>query len=155
MIIGPENSENSKLVGLLENTAARYQNIGNIVYRDETIQVPSSYMRSPFMIKHLITTQQKAFCILMLLNAKYEYKYRVYSSNIAKAFRVSRIGVISVDTKNENQNVKNITKCEEELINAGVDEIYFLDIDNNECCKDFIKKIKLVERKMSDEYSKI
>ena len=141
MIVGPENNENSQLVSLFEKTVKK-QEIGNIVYWDKTIQVPSSYMRSPSMLKHLIATQQKASCILMMLNAKHENKSRVYPPNLAKSFRIPRIGVISVQTKSDDADLTYQTHCQEELLNAGVDDIFLIDFENEMSCQTLLEKIK-------------
>jgi ethanolamine utilization protein EutP len=140
LIIGPENSDNQQLVNLIEDSS-RQQTMNNIVYYDETIYVPSSYLRSPWMLKHIISTQQKAYCLLMLLNT--QRQFRVYPPNYAKAFRIPSIGLISKDGA---ENEEKIESCRKELLEAKVDKIYELDFADKENCFNFLTEIKLLEK---------
>ncbi|HEM5162024.1 TPA: hypothetical protein U1269_000186 [Streptococcus suis] len=117
LIIGSEDQKKLELIRLLENDRD-FRNIQSIQYGCETISVPSSYLRSSGMKKHIIAIQQNAYCVLMLLDSSRNYK--IYSPNFAYSFRIPTIGVI---IKYSGQSVDNAKECKKELHESGVHDI--------------------------------
>ncbi|AGM98037.1 EutP/PduV family microcompartment system protein [Streptococcus iniae] len=138
LVIGPEDDEKRKLLAMIEKSHSLKQ-VNSIVYHDHTIDVPSSYLRSPWMTRHIIACQQNAYCVLMLLNENREF--RVYSPNFARAFRVPSIGLI---LRSEANDLAQREDCHRELEEASLDEIYEIVIDAQEDCQRLVDKIKLL-----------
>ena len=143
LLIGPSDEENIKLLYFLENNTSLHIR-PSIMYYDKMILFPSTYLRSPWMKKHLIAMQQNANCVLMLASCKSQRG--IYSPNFAKAFRVPSIGVILYD---ETQLEERVSDCKMELINAGVDEIVELNLKNSVECNRFLQKIRLDDKEGS------
>ena len=137
LLMGPSDEENKNLLYLLENNK-NLRIRPSIMYYDKTILFPSTYLRSPWMKKHLIAMQQNANYVLML--ASCHSKRGIYSPNFAKAFRVPSIGVILYD---DTQSKNRVSDCKMELINAGVNEIVELNLKNSVECNRFLQKIRL------------
>ncbi|WP_161979164.1 EutP/PduV family microcompartment system protein [Streptococcus sp. S784/96/1] len=136
LIIGPEGSGKKELIRVLENEEEICL-IKSIVYGRETIYVPSTYLRSPSMKKHIIATQQNAYCLLMLLHSS--RAYRVYSPNFAQVFRLPSLGIIA---HHSGQSIKNTADCIAELREAGVDEIIEWEMENSDTYHELCKKIE-------------
>ncbi|HEM3177761.1 TPA: EutP/PduV family microcompartment system protein [Streptococcus suis] len=139
LVIGPEGSGKKELVRILENHKEN-RLISSIVYSNETIFVPGSYLRSSGMKKHIIATQQNAYCILMLLPSDREC--RVYSPNFAQAFRMPRFGIV---TYRNHPFGKYTDDCREELTEAGVDEIFEINIEVEGEFHQLCQKLKIVK----------
>lgn len=139
LVIGPEDYGKRKLVAMIEDSHTLKQ-VNSIVYHDQTIDVPSSYLRSPWMTSHIIACQQNAYCVLMLLNENREF--RVYSPNFARAFRVPSIGLI---LRSEANDLAQLEDCHRELEEASLDEIYDITIDSQDDCQILFDKIKLLK----------
>lgn len=142
MIIGPDDVDKEKVTRLIEERAS-LPRVNSIVYLDQTIQVPSSYLRGAGMMKHIIATQQNASAILMVLSA--ERTFPVYSPNFAKAFRIPSIGIILVEDANRNQE---IARCRAELEAAKVEMIQEVNLTNSKQCQDFLHTIRLIKERM-------
>lgn len=122
LVMGPEGSGKKELIRMLENHKEN-RLISSIVYSNETIYVPGSYLRSSGMKKHIIAIQQNAYCVLMLLHSHRDY--RVYSPNFAQVFRIPRFGVV---VHHGQESVINTADCIEELTEAGVDKIFEINL---------------------------
>lgn len=90
-----------------------------MVYGKNTLDIPGSYLESPWMHKHLIAAQQDAFCVLMLCSPL--ATKRSYPPGFAKVFRIPVIGVI---TKSD-VGAEGVDRCIAELTSAGVQGPYF------------------------------
>ncbi|AXI67368.1 TPA: hypothetical protein U1B14_000805 [Streptococcus suis] len=136
LVVGPEDSGKREVIQFLEGRCD-IKLIESIVYGSRTIYVPDSYLRSPGMKKHIIATQQNAYCIVMLLPS--DRNYRVYSPNFAQVFRIPSLGVIVYHSE---QLENNTTDCLLELRETGVNELIELDLENNDTYVALLEKIK-------------
>ncbi|MER0122623.1 EutP/PduV family microcompartment system protein [Streptococcus sp. ZJ93] len=123
LVIGPDHSSKKELVKELEGNQQLQFN-SSIIYYNECILVPESYLRSPGMKKHIISIQQNAYGVLMVLHS--ERKSRMYPPNFAKSFRVPTIGVV-IGQKDKDR--EHLLDCQQELMEAKVDVIYELDLN--------------------------
>lgn len=139
LVIGPEGSGQRELICLLEGNQ-QLKFAPSLIYYDETILVPSSYLRGSGMKKHIIALQQNAYCVLMLLSS--QRPFRIYSPNFAKAFRIPAIGLI---VHHREVNPTLIMGCQEELAEAKVDFIYECNINSLGQCHDFLNKISVIK----------
>lgn len=119
MILGARGSGKSTLANYLNDLNASPKRTPHIIYGKNTLDVPGSYLESPWMHKHLIAAQQDAFCVLMLCNPM--AVKRSYPPGFAKAFRVPVVGVI---TKSD-LDIKHADRCKAELKSAGIEEPYY------------------------------
>lgn len=119
MILGSRESGKTTLANYLNDLDTVPKRTPHMVYGKNTLDIPGSYLESPWMHKHLIAAQQDAFCVLMLcapLAAK-----RSYPPGFAKVFRIPVIGVITkLDLGSEG-----VDRCRAELRSAGVQEPYY------------------------------
>ncbi|KHD45965.1 EutP/PduV family microcompartment system protein [Streptococcus hongkongensis] len=136
LVICPEDTDKLKFVEVIEGKK-EIKRVDAIVYYDQTIVVPSSYLRSPWMTNHIIAMQQNASCIMMLLPSDCEF--RVYSPNFAKAFRIPAIGIVIQKEKDSLQKIEN---CHKELKEAGLNEVFCIKLTTNEDYKNLLEKIK-------------
>nr|WP_223354443.1 EutP/PduV family microcompartment system protein [Streptococcus gordonii] len=137
LLMGPDDEENKKILCFLENKETLTFR-PSVMYYDETILIPSSYLRSPGMKKHIIAIQQNADCVLMLNSAK--VPGNSYSPNFANAFRIPTLGVVLIEGVAEGNRLSNGSL---ELERASVDDLIVLDLKNNVQCQEFLQKIKL------------
>lgn len=119
MILGCRESGKTTLANHLNDLDTAPKRTPHMVYGKNTLDVPGSYLESPWMHKHLIAAQQDAFCVLMLctpLAAK-----RSYPPGFSKVFRIPVIGVI---TKSD-LGPEGTDRCIAELQSAGIEELYY------------------------------
>lgn len=67
LIIGPNQQHNHIIAQAIEDSEQPIRKVANILYTNETIIVPNSYLESPWMHKHIISLQQKASKALFLV----------------------------------------------------------------------------------------
>lgn len=119
MILGAGKSGKTSIAHLLNGDTGPVKRTPNMVYGKNTLDVPGSYLESPWMHKHIIAAQQDASCVLMLVDPK--KKKRSYPPMFSKSFRIPVLGVITkVDLAEDHE----IEQCKEELASAGVQEPY-------------------------------
>ncbi|MGT2935519.1 EutP/PduV family microcompartment system protein [Streptococcus castoreus] len=143
MVIGPNDKEKEKIIELLEGTE-NLPHVCSVLYLDKTIQIPSSYLRGAGMMKHIISTQQNASAVLMILSASRSFP--IYSPNFAKAFHIPTIGII-LYTKNEDNRV-GVGQCRREFKETKVDVIQELDLSNDKQCQQFLHIMNRIKEGM-------
>lgn len=143
MVIGPDDREKAKVIQLIEGKE-NIPRVSSIVYLDETIQIPSSYLRGSGMMKHIISIQQNADAILMILSA--ERVFPVYSPNFAKAFRIPSVGIIL--TQEDRNQMTGIIQCRREFKEAKVEIIQELNLENDFQSQQFLHTINLIKEGM-------
>lgn len=119
MVIGADNSGKTTLVNLLNDYKGPLRRTQDIIYGENTIDIPGSYIESPWMHKHIITVSQDASSVLFLIDQSNPKK--IYSPGFAKVFQCPAIGIISkVDLMEDNWE-----KSARYLREAGVPEPYY------------------------------
>ena len=119
MVIGPTNCGKTTLVNALNDYNGPLRKTQDIIYGENTIDVPGSYVENTWMYKHLIAIAQDASHILILVDQS--KCVDVYSPGFAKAFRCPVIGVITkVDLMAENEEL-----CIQQLKKIGISEPYY------------------------------
>lgn len=139
LVIGSDHGKAKELVKMLEDNQ-ELSFISSIVYYSHCIFVPEAYLRNPNMKKHIISLQQNAYGVLMLLHA--ERQSRIYSPNFAKSFRIPTIGVIMGQ---EDEREEHRLDCQKELREAKVNmvvELACLDAKNFQYLLQQLGKIK-------------
>lgn len=119
MILGSRESGKTTLANYLNDLDTIPKRTPHMVYGKNTLDIPGSYLESPWMHKHLIAAQQDAFCVLMLCTP-FAAK-RSYPPGFAKVFRIPVIGII---TKSDLES-KGVEQCIAELRSTGVQEPYY------------------------------
>ncbi|SNU90947.1 EutP/PduV family microcompartment system protein [Streptococcus merionis] len=140
LIIGPEGSGKKRIVQLLERKSDLSFR-SSVTYYSETIVVPSAYLRSQGMLQHIIATQQKADSILMLLPSSRQF--RVYSPNFANVFRIPVLGII---VHQKEGDLECLEDCRKELVEAGVDSIYQVDLNQSEQCQELLATVNVIRK---------
>lgn len=114
LIIGPNHSGKAKLAHYLNEEEGSIKKRGSIVYGKYTISVPSSYLESPDMRKHIISLRTQAHLVLMLYPLM--QKKKVYPPNFAKVFNVSVMGVLTFNEESPSSSqLQQIDKMFEEI----------------------------------------
>ncbi len=108
LIIGPNQQQNQIIAQALEQSSQPIRKVASILFTNETIVVPSSYLESPWMHKHIISLQQKASKVLFLIPIP--SMKRSYPPKFAQVFRVPVIGVALYETKENKKIEKQTTK---------------------------------------------
>lgn len=140
LLIGSVQEDLIKVAGLIEKEPL--QPVGNaILYQQETIMVPSAYLRSPWMTKHIISTQQNAYALLMLVSTTYPLK--VYSPNFAKVFRIPSMGLVLFQ---EKDSLVRRNACLADLSATKPDFLYELNSLSQETVKRFIDKLRVMKK---------
>ncbi|WP_430606319.1 hypothetical protein IGJ55_002006 [Enterococcus sp. AZ170] len=138
LIIGPNQQHNHIIAQAIEDSEQPIRKVANILYTNETIIVPNSYLESPWMHKHIISLQQKASKALFLVPIPSIKKS--YPPNFAHALRVPVIGVVMYKEKEHTVNEKIITKKMLEEIGC-IKQQYWLHI-NKEEIRAFVEEIR-------------
>lgn len=138
LIIGPNQQHNHIIAQAIEDSEQPIRKVANILYTNETIIVPNSYLESPWMHKHIISLQQKASKALFLVPIP--SKKKSYPPNFAHALRVPVIGVVMYKEKEHTVNEKIITKKMLEEIGC-IKQQYWLHI-NKEEIRAFVEEIR-------------
>lgn len=119
MVIGPTNCGKTTLVNELNDYNGPLRKTQDVIYGENTIDVPGSYIENAWMYKHLIVIAQDASHVLILVDQS--RFMNVYPPGFAKVFRCPVIGVITkVDLMPENEIL-----CFRQLRQIGVLEPYF------------------------------
>ena len=119
MVIGPTGCGKTTLVNALNDHEGPLRKTQNIIYKENTMDVPGAYIENAWMYKHLIAAAQDASHVLILIDqSKCD---DVYSPGFAKVFQCPVIGVI---TKSDLGS-ENIELAEQKLKRLGIAEPYF------------------------------
>lgn len=119
MVIGPSRCGKTTLVNELNNYHGELRRTQDMIYGENTIDVPGSYIENSWMYKHIIAAAQDASHVLILVDQS--KCTDVYSHGFAKSFRCPVIGVITkCDLMPENEE-----NCLRQLKMIGVSEPYF------------------------------
>ena len=119
MIIGPGGSGKTSLANAINGTGGPLRKTQDTIYGKHTLDVPGSYLENPWMYMHMISLAQDASHLLILVDQS--RCIDKYSPNLALAFRIPVIGVITkCDLNPENEE-----KCRALLKKVGVEEPYF------------------------------
>lgn len=119
MVIGPSNSGKTTLVNGLNDYSGPLRKAQDVIYGENTIDVPGLYLENAWMYKHLSIIAQDASHVLILVDQS--KCQNVYPPRFAKTFRCPVIGVITkIDLKPENEE-----RCFQQLKEIGVKEPYF------------------------------
>lgn len=143
MVIGPIDRDKEAIVTLIEGKKQQSP-VGSMTYLDKSIRVPSSYLRAPGMMKHIIATQQNASAVIMVLSE--QRSFPVYPPNFAKAFRIPTFGLIL--RRSTAPNDLAVRQAWQELEEAKLGHIQLLDLDDAQQCQEFLHTISLIEEGM-------
>lgn len=138
LIVGPNQKHNILIAEAIEHADRSIRKVANISYTDETIIVPSAYLESPWMHKHIISLQQNASKVLFLVPIPSSKK--TYPPNFAHVLRVPVIGVAIYETKENRIAQQQMAKKILEEIGCTTQQV-FLDLDNEEI-RVFAEKIR-------------
>lgn len=138
LIVGPKPQHIQLIAQEIEQAKPPLRKVASIVFKEKTILVPSSYLESPWMHKHIISLQQKASKVLFLLPIPSQKKS--YPPNYAHVFRVPVIGVGIYETKDKrliespaSQQILREVGCQKES--------YFLELNNQKAWQEFVEEI--------------
>ena len=138
LIIGPKPEHIQLLAQEIEQAKPPLRKVASIVFKEKTILVPSTYLESPWMHKHIISLQQKASKVIFLMPIPSRKKS--YPPNFAYVFRVPVIGVGIYQTKDKrliesptSQQIFQEVGCQKKS--------YFLDLNNEKQLKEFVEEI--------------
>lgn len=126
MVVGPSRSGKTTIVNYLNNYNGHLKRTVDVIYGENTMDIPSSYIENTDMYKHIIALAQDASKIVIIVD--YENPKEVYSDGFGLSFNNEVIGVIN---KIDN-NLNNLEKCKKQLKRIGVKEPYFLIGKNDE-----------------------
>lgn len=126
MVIGPTQAGKSTLVNALNDTDRTLRKTQDVIYGQNTMDTPGSYIENASMYRYLIATAQSASHVLLLINAFRPID--VYPPCFAKTFNCPVIGVITkIDLA-----PGNLSLCHQQLQRIGVSEPYFwISLKNN------------------------
>lgn len=126
MVVGRRNSGKTTIVNYLNDYDGPLKRTADVIYGENTMDIPSSYLDSAWMYKHIIALAQDAKKIVYVLDSKNPNE--IISDGFAKLFNIEVIGVIN----KVNSNYENIEKCKDNLKRIGIIEPYFLIRENSE-----------------------
>jgi ethanolamine utilization protein EutP len=119
MVIGPKNCGKTTLVNALHGYDGPLRKTQDVIYGKYAIDVPATFVESPWMHKHLITISQQASHLLILVDQS--RCINVYPPNFAKVFRCPVIGTIS----KADLNPENEERCIRQLKDTGINKPYY------------------------------
>lgn len=126
MVIGPSRSGKTTIVNYLNNYDGPLRRTADVIYGENTIDIPSSYVENAWMYKHIIALAQDASKVVVIVDS--ENPKEVYSDGFGLSFNNEVVGVIN----KLNQNLNNLEKCKKQLKRIGIKEPYFLISKNDE-----------------------
>lgn len=124
MIIGPKNSGKNELMSHIEKKELRIWS-DNLIFKDKSFLIPSSYISSPWMYKHILSLQQQANLVIMMLGEG--KKKNTYPPNFAYLFHMPVIGVITRSDKESEHSDSLIKACQNELEETGAFRQFIID----------------------------
>lgn len=138
LIIGPNSRHTNIIAQAIEQSSQPIRKVANILFTEQTIIVPSSYLESPWMHKHIISLQQKASKVLFLVPIPSVKKS--YPPNFAQAQRVPVIGVAIFEAKEHTISEEITAKNSLEEIGC-TERQFFLHLDKEEI-QGFVEEIR-------------
>lgn len=143
MIIGPRGSGKTRIASFIEGRELPQKVTQDVFYREQTIDIPASYLECTWMYQNIIAiSQNHAACILALIAN--EPAMSIYSPAFTKAFNVPVFGIVTHWESGEEMN----PSCREELIRAGVREpIAFVNLKDGQGFEEIHECVKLILRK--------
>lgn len=140
MVMGPRGCGKTTLVNYINGYEGPLRKTQDLLYGENTMDVPGAYIEIPWMYKHAIVAAQDAYIILMLVdqtNCK-----EIYSPGFARVFNCPVLGVITKsELKPENEEL-----CKKQLKKIGVLEPYYkIDCHSGlglDALKEAIKNLK-------------
>lgn len=119
MVVGPTQSGKSTLANLLNDSTRPLKKTQDVIYGENTIDTPGSYIENASMYKYLIATAQTASHVLMLVDQS--RLTEVYPPGFAKSFTCPVLGVITkIDLAPEKANLSI-----QQLKRMGIKEPYY------------------------------
>lgn len=120
MVIGPGRCGKTTLVNALNDYRGPLRRTPDMIYGENTIDVPGSYLENPWMYKHVIAAAQDASHVLLLIDQS-SCHTTPYSHGFAKVFNCPVLGVIvKCDLSQEN-----LEACFWQMEQAGVAKPYY------------------------------
>lgn len=119
MIVGPTQAGKSSLANVLNQCGRELKKTQDVIYGENTIDTPGSYIENAAMYKYLIATAQTASHVLMLVDQSRPNE--IYPPNFAKIFTCPVFGIVTkIDLAPENAGI-----CIRQLERTGIFEPYF------------------------------
>jgi len=137
MVVGPSKSGKTTIVNYLNDYSGNLKRTADVIYGENTMDIPSSYIENGWMYKHIIALAQEASKIVIIVDS--ENPKEVYSDGFSRLFNNEVIGVINKLDENSN----NIEKCKNQLKRIGIKEPYFFISKNDEVGIKELKKYLL------------
>lgn len=137
MVVGRRASGKTTIVNFLNDYKGPLKRTADVIYGEKTMDIPSSYLESPWMYKHIIALSQDAKKIVYVLDSKNPKE--TISDGFTKLFNLEVVGVINKARDDE----KNIKTCKETLKRIGINEPYFLIRENSEVDMKYLKEYLL------------
>lgn len=126
MIVGPTQSGKSTLANSLNDSTRPLKKTQDVIYGENSMDTPGSYIENPSMYKYLIATAQTASHVLMLIDQS--RLVEVYPPGFAKSFNCPVIGVITkadLAPKNAELSVRQLKRI-------GIREPFFwISLEDN------------------------
>lgn len=117
MIIGPRQSGKTTLANILNDVnEAPLQGIQDIRYGEYTMDMPSSYLETPWMYDYLIASAQDADVVFFLMDPN--AMFRSYPPGFSKSFSGQHVGIV---TKVDESTEEKIAWAEDELRYIGIE----------------------------------
>jgi ethanolamine utilization protein EutP len=134
LIIGPKGCGSHIIAQAIEQTKKPIRKVANLLYTKKTMLVPSQYLESPWMHKHIIALQQEAYQALFLLPLQATKKS--YPPNFAQAFRIPVVGVITYKTSDYSEEKR--AQARRLLKEIGIKkQQMFVDLTDEQALLDF------------------
>lgn len=137
MLLGKIGSGKTTLTQRLNEKDIIYAKTQAVSYENDIIDTPGEYMENKFFFRALLVTSAEAEKIIFVQPADEEESF--FPPNFKSMFLGK--DVIGVITKIDK--VRDCSRAEEILREAGIDEIYYISKTDEECVKKLKKRIEI------------